>query len=142
MATARYLTAPVNSTKMPTGIPFIIGNEAAERFSFYGMKTILAVFMTQYLMSSSGTPAFLNESDARENVAWFVASAYFFPIIGALIADALLGKYLTIILLSIVYCLGHAALACIDLPPAMLQASQRICSRATSAPLAKQCLGH
>ena len=47
MATARYLTAPVNSTKMPTGIPFIIGNEAAERFSFYGMKTILAVFMTQ-----------------------------------------------------------------------------------------------
>ena len=73
MANARYLTAPVNSTKMPTGIPFIIGNEAAERFSFYGMKTILAVFMTQYLMSSSGTPAFLNESDARENVAWFVA---------------------------------------------------------------------
>ena len=123
MANARDLTAPVNSTKMPTGIPFIIGNEAAERFSFYGMKTILAVFMTQYLMSSSGTPAFLNESDARENVAWFVASAYFFPIIGALIADALLGKYLTIILLSMVYCLGHAALACIDLPPAMLQAS-------------------
>jgi POT family proton-dependent oligopeptide transporter len=42
---------------MPSGIPFIIGNEAAERFSFYGMKTILAVFMTQYLLSASGEAA-------------------------------------------------------------------------------------
>ena len=108
---------------MPTGIPFIIGNEAAERFSFYGMKTILAVFMTQYLMTSGGTPAYMTQADARENVAWFVASAYFFPIIGALLADLFLGKYRTIILLSLVYCLGHAALACIDLPSPMLQAS-------------------
>ena len=120
-ANAPYRSAPTETTGMPSGIPFIIGNEAAERFSFYGMKTILAVFMAQYLMTSAGTPNYYTDSEAREWVAWFVASAYFFPVIGAFIADAFLGKYRTIMLLSMVYCLGHAALACIDLPPAILQ---------------------
>lgn len=108
---------------MPPGIPFIIGNEAAERFSFYGMKTILAVFMTQYMLTATGTPNFMTQTEAREWVAWFVASAYFFPVLGALVADSILGKYRTIMLLSMVYCLGHAALACIDLPSPMLKAS-------------------
>ena len=110
-------------TTMPGGVPFIVGNEAAERFSFYGMKTILVVFMTQYLMSASGQCAFMSEAEARENLAWFTASAYFFPVIGAIIADAILGKYLTIMLLSWVYCLGHLALALMDMPPAALEAS-------------------
>ncbi|MEE3364350.1 MAG: hypothetical protein VX304_01800, partial [Planctomycetota bacterium] len=42
---ALFLTAPLPSSRMPSGIPFIVGNEAAERFSFYGMKSILFVFM-------------------------------------------------------------------------------------------------
>ena len=46
-----YLAAPVPRTNMPGGIPYIIANEAAERFSFYGMRAILVVFMTQYLLS-------------------------------------------------------------------------------------------
>ena len=45
----KYLTAPRASKDIPKGIPYIIGNEAAERFSFYGMKGILVVFMTKYL---------------------------------------------------------------------------------------------
>ena len=49
MTTKPYLTAPVASDRMPKGIPYIIGNEAAERFSFYGMKGILTIFMTKYL---------------------------------------------------------------------------------------------
>ena len=44
-----YLTHPRKSSTMPFGIPYIIGNELAERFSFYGMKCILIIFMTQYL---------------------------------------------------------------------------------------------
>ena len=42
---------------MPAGIPYIVGNEAAERFSFYGMRAILVVFMTQYLRDRSGALA-------------------------------------------------------------------------------------
>jgi len=121
--TTPYRNTPTETTGMPGGIPFIIGNEAAERFSFYGMKVILAVFMTQYLVNASGEAAYLTEAQAREYVAWFVASAYFFPVLGAILSDAILGKYRTIMLLSIVYCIGHAALAMIDMPSAFLQAT-------------------
>ncbi len=111
MASAPYLTAPVKSEKMPNGIPYIIGNEAAERYSFYGMKAILVVFMTKYLMDSSGGPSPMPESDAKFWYHVFNGAVYFTPLLGAIIADAFLGKYKTIISLSIVYCLGHLALA-------------------------------
>ena len=121
--TSKYRTAPTNTTGMPKGIPYIVGNEAAERFSFYGMKTILVVFMTQYLMTASGSPNYMTDTQAREWMHLFVASAYFFPVIGAIIADAFLGKYLTILSLSVVYVIGHLFLACIDLPSAALNAT-------------------
>jgi dipeptide/tripeptide permease len=123
MSNATYQTAPAATDGMPRGIPYIVGNEAAERFSFYGMKTILAVFMSQYLLNSTGAPAYMTPTESREWVAWFVASAYFTPVFGAIVADAFLGKYRTIMLLSIVYCLGHLSLALIDLPSPALQAS-------------------
>ncbi len=121
--TTKYRTAPSETTGMPRGIPFIVGNEAAERFSFYGMKTILVIFMTQYLLSSSGTPNYMTDTQAREWMHLFVASAYFFPVIGAIIADAFLGKYVTILALSMVYVAGHLCLALIDMPSAALSAS-------------------
>lgn len=96
---------------MPHGIPYIVGNEAAERFSFYGMKAILFVYMTKYLVNAAGQPDPMETEDARAAVHWFVASAYFFPVAGAILSDWLLGKYRTIFWLSLVYCLGHLALA-------------------------------
>ena len=47
MAAPAYLTAPIKTDQMPPGIPYIVGNEAAERFNFYGMRAILVVFMTK-----------------------------------------------------------------------------------------------
>ena len=97
---------------MPSGIPHIIGNEAAERFSFYGMKGILAVFMTQYLHLLSNDPGTaMTEAAANENVHYFNTAVYATPFIGALLADVFFGKYRIIVWLSIVYCMGHAALA-------------------------------
>ncbi len=107
----RYRTAPRPSTTMPSGIPYIIGNDVAERFSFYGMKAILVIFMTQYLLSRDGTLNTFSDEDAKSIFHLFAATAYFLPIIGAIVSDALWGKYRTIILLSIVYCGGHLALA-------------------------------
>jgi len=118
-----FATQPFATTGMPPGIPYIVGNEAAERFSFYGMKTILVVFMTQFLHSTAGGPDFMTEPESREWMHLFVASAYFFPIIGGIVADAFLGKYLTILLLSVVYCLGHLCLALMDLPQPLLAAT-------------------
>jgi POT family proton-dependent oligopeptide transporter len=106
-----YRTVPENTPAMPPGIPFIIGNELAERFSYYGMRAILVVFMTRYLMDASGRPDFMNEEEAKGYFHLFVSATYFTPLLGALLADGLLGKYRTIIALSLVYCLGHFVLA-------------------------------
>ena len=102
------------TSKMPPGIPYIIGNELAERFSYYGMKTIMVIFMTKYLMDSSGNAAPMTESDAKYWYHIFNMTNYLFPILGAFVADILLGKFKTIISLSIVYCLGHLALGLFD----------------------------
>jgi POT family proton-dependent oligopeptide transporter len=99
---------------MPRGIPYIIGNEAAERFSFYGMRSILIVFMTSYLMGTNGQLAVMPPNEAAGWFHQFVVVAYLMPILGALLSDGVLGKYRTIISLSIVYCLGHLALALND----------------------------
>ena len=100
--------------KMPKGIPYIIGNELAERFSYYGMKTILVVFMTQYIMNRSGTVDPMSDADATTWYHYFSMANYFFPILGAILSDVLWGKYKTIMTLSIVYVLGHVALAVDD----------------------------
>ena len=109
-----YLHAPLASKAMPRGIPYIIGNEAAERFSFYGMRTILVVFMTQHLMSAGGEVDIMSDEEAKSWYHLFVSAVYLTPLLGALISDGILGKYRTIILLSIVYTLGHFALAVDD----------------------------
>ena len=106
-------------TTMPTGIPYIIGNELAERFSFYGMKCILTVFMTKHLLDAAGQPDFLSDEKAKAVYHLFTAGAYFFPMIGAIIADVLWGKYKTILLISLMYCIGHGCLALMDVGPAM-----------------------
>jgi POT family proton-dependent oligopeptide transporter len=106
-----YRTAPLASTKMPPGIPYIVGNEAAERFSFYGMKAILVIFMTRYLLDAAGQEAFMNEDAAKAYMHRFIAAAYFLSLPGSLLADWVWGKYRTIFWLSCVYCLGHLALA-------------------------------
>lgn len=104
-------------TGMPKGVPYIIGNEVAERFSFYGMKGILTVFMTQHLITASGDTAYMTEEGAKSVYHLFTAAAYFFPLLGALISDIWLGKYRTILFISLMYCLGHGMLALMDLGP-------------------------
>ena len=106
-----YRTAPAKTSGWPPGIPYIIGNEAAERFSYYGMRSILVVFMTEFLMGAGGNVAPMDEAEARAWYHVFAQAVYFLPIIGSIISDGVLGKYKTIFWLSIVYCLGHLALA-------------------------------
>jgi POT family proton-dependent oligopeptide transporter len=111
MADSKFLTAPLKTDKMPPGIPFIVGNEAAERFCFYGLRAILVIYMTQYLRDRSGALAPMNDNDANKWYHLFVASNYFFPTMGAILADAFWGKYRTVFWLSLVYCVGCVALA-------------------------------
>ena len=111
MAQTKYLTAPVPSDKMPSGIPYILTNEACERFSFYGTRCILVIFMTEYLLDRSGTLATMTPEQSKAWFHLFVSAVYFTPIIGALLSDIWLGKYRTILCFSILYCIGFLALA-------------------------------
>jgi POT family proton-dependent oligopeptide transporter len=110
----RYKTAPADCSSLPKGIPYIIGNEAAERFSFYGMRAILVVFMTQYLLTANGQADYMSNDEAKGWYHLFVSAVYFTPILGALISDGILGKYRTIIVLSLIYTAGHFALSIDD----------------------------
>lgn len=87
----------------PSQVKYIIGNEACERFSFYGMRSILVVFMTHTLL--------LADHQAKGVFHLFVSANYFLTLVGAVLADRLLGKYKTILYLSLIYCLGHFVLA-------------------------------
>jgi POT family proton-dependent oligopeptide transporter len=114
MSRPAYATAPRPTPGMPAGIPYIIGNEAAERFSYYGMRAVLVIFMTQYLMGADGELAPMNDEQAKSWYHLFGTAVYATPLLGALLSDIWAGKYRTILGLSIVYCLGHLALALDD----------------------------
>src|SRR5690606_15951878 len=66
---------------------------------------------TTHLLSSSGTLDVMSEKEATQWFHLFVWGVYLTPLAGAILADRWLGKYRTIILLSLVYCAGHLALA-------------------------------
>jgi POT family proton-dependent oligopeptide transporter len=114
MASREYRTAPLKTNRMPPGILYIVGNEAAERFSYYGMNSILVIFMTGYLVDARGRADLMSAAQADAWYHTFVSCAYILPVLGAFLADAILGKYRTILILSIVYCFGHFALAIND----------------------------
>jgi len=106
----KYLSAPVSSKKMPAGIPSILTTEATERFAFYGMSSILVVFMTRHLVGANGALDVMADEPAKAWFHYFTAAVYFMPLIGAIISDLWLGKYKTIIWFSLVYCAGFAIL--------------------------------
>jgi len=72
MAKHKYMRSPPNLAGMPPGVPYIIGNEAAERFSYYGMKSVLTVFMAHYSLNQSGVLAPMQENEAYMYTHYFV----------------------------------------------------------------------
>ncbi|WP_183423237.1 oligopeptide:H+ symporter [Luteibacter sp. Sphag1AF] len=94
---------------MPRQIGYIIGNEGCERFSFYGMRNILTPFLITSLLMY--LPAADRPGAAKDIFHTFVIGVYFFPLLGGWLADRWLGKYRTVLWLSLIYCVGHACLA-------------------------------
>lgn len=107
-------TTPHQKPRLPRQIAYIIGNEGCERFSFYGMRNILTQFLASApLLFTAISAVSQTERDAaaKEVFHTFVLGVYFFPLLGGWLADRLLGKYRTILYLSLVYCAGQACLA-------------------------------
>ena len=98
---------------MPGQIPFIIGSEGCERFSFYGMRNILTPFLVFTLLLYLPDEA-TRKAEAKDVFHSFVIGVYFFPLLGGWLADRFFGKFNTILVFSLIYCAGHAALALSD----------------------------
>lgn len=102
--------------EFPKAAPYIVVTETAERFSFYGMKAILSTFLISQFFNPTNNPALQQQAEAHSNEVThlFVALVYLLSIVGGLLADYVLGRYWTILLLSVVYCIGHLFLALFD----------------------------
>lgn len=98
------------AARLPRQIPYIIGNEACERFSFYGMRNILVPFLVTSVLLAYA-PEAERQGIAKDVFHTFVIGVYFFPLLGGWISDRFFGKYNTIFWLSVVYVIGHACLA-------------------------------
>ncbi len=103
------MTAPATtpevatSNKMPSSIWYIVSNEFAERFCFYGINSILVAYMVSQMKFTDG-----------KALAWqalFKTAAYLFPLVGAVISDVFWGKFRTIFVFSIFYATGCVSLA-------------------------------
>lgn len=106
MTSGKPLSAPLPTTKMPPSVPYILANEGAERFAFYGMSSILVVFMTKNLLGPDGALKPMAGEKATAWFHWFTAGTYFMAIVGAVVSDLWLGKFKTIIWFCLVYCIG------------------------------------
>jgi POT family proton-dependent oligopeptide transporter len=98
--------------RLPRQVPYIISNEACERFSFYGMRNILTPFLVSTLLLYA--PEAERAGIAKDVFHSFVIGVYFFPLLGGWLADRFFGKYRTIMWFSLLYCVGHGFLAMFD----------------------------
>ena len=100
----------MNNDRLPPQTKYIVGNEARERLSYYGMRSILVLYIAKQLYPQDPN----GEAFAKTVYHFFIAATYFLPLLGAWIADRFWGRYRTILTISMMYCLGHALLAGCD----------------------------
>src|ERR1017187_1423711 len=101
-AAIKTVPASGKSDRFPSQIKYIVGNEACERFSYYGMMGILELYLKNRM--AMGTDG------ATEILHLFGTAVYFLPLFGGWLADRWLGRYWTILSISLFYCLGHGTL--------------------------------
>ncbi|XP_031550604.1 solute carrier family 15 member 1-like [Actinia tenebrosa] len=98
----------LDKTGYPTSVWFILGNEFCERFSYYGMHAILVIYLTHMLK--------MDDDSATAVYHTFNMLCYFSPLLGAILADSWLGKYKTILYVSIIYAIGNIVVAVTSIP--------------------------
>ncbi|XP_028177240.1 peptide transporter family 1-like isoform X1 [Ostrinia furnacalis] len=101
-----------NKLRYPRSVAFIVTNEFCERFSYYGMRTILSLYLRDKLGFTANGATVIYHT--------FTMFAYFFPLIGAMIADGWLGRFRTILYLSLVYAAGSVLISLAAMPPVSL----------------------
>ncbi len=91
----------------PAGLYLLFFTEMWERFSYYGMRGILVLYLTKQLIEGGLA---IEKSTAMLIYGWFTGLVYFTPLIGGWLADKFLGQRLSITIGGITMMLGQLAL--------------------------------
>lgn len=92
----------------PTGLFILFFTEMWERFSYYGMRAILVLFLISSIMNEGWG---WERADALLLYGWYTGLVYVTPIFGGLIADKVMGYRNAIVLGAFLMTLGHASMA-------------------------------
>ena len=93
----------------PSGLFVLFFTEMWERFSYYGMRAILVLFLTAAIFDAGGWG--WERADALVLYAWYTGLVYVTPIIGGFIADKFTGFRKAVVLGAVIMTLGHASMA-------------------------------
>jgi len=94
----------------PKGLYILFFTELWERFSYYGMRAILVLYLTAKTTDSNAGLGW-DEVSALELYGWYTMMVYVMAVPGGLLADRLLGQKKTVILGGFLLCIGHIILA-------------------------------
>ena len=127
-----YVTARLKGTELfghPIGLYALFMTEMWERFSYYGMRALLVLYMTDYLLSDparaervlgmDGLAALLAkvfgpltvQQLSSQIYGLYTGFVYFTPLLGGLLADRILGRYRTVYLGCVLMAIGHFLMA-------------------------------
>src|SRR5262245_26437014 len=112
----------------PKGLAFLFATEMWERFSYYGMRALLVLYMVKHLLLAGPAESVLGLATLKTTLEFFfgpldiqpLASqiyglytglVYFTPILGGLLADRLLGQRRTVIIGASLMAVGHFMMA-------------------------------
>ncbi|MCF1420297.1 peptide MFS transporter [Mangrovimonas futianensis] len=100
----------------PVGLYILFLTEMWERFSYYGMRALLVLYMTTSALGNDPRGAGLGWTDqeALALYGWYTMLVYVMSIPGGMIADKLLGQKKAVLIGAIVLCLGHGVLVLTD----------------------------
>lgn len=109
---AKHLTRQGIDDKMvmghPAGLFVLFFTEMWERFSYYGMRALLTVFLITEI--TNGGWGWTSE-DALQLYAWYTGLVYLTPLVGGIIADKFTGFRKAILWGALIMTLGHASMA-------------------------------
>jgi len=95
----------------PIGLYVLFFTEMWERFSYYGMRALLVLYMTATTTHENGAGLGWTEKEALALYGWYTMLVYVASIPGGLIADKLVGQKKAVLYGAIILCLGHGVLA-------------------------------
>ncbi len=94
----------------PAGLFLLFLVEMWERFSYYGMRALLVLYLVTSATATNPGRGWSKEA-ASGLYGWYTGLAYLLPVLGGFIADKLIGTHRSMVVGSLIISLGHIALA-------------------------------